>query len=492
MKKIRTLFALLLTVLLLCGTLATNALADTAMTETGTVTITNALAGAEYKLYRVFDISGITAGGEAAFITNTAWHTVIYGLHGGFGTVVRDEVGSPITPNSDFNTNTKAQEFAKAALAAGSGITPDKTASVSASGSYTVNDLQYGFYIMVSSRLSSEPLYTVFTLKDAALNVTEKNPMLPNIAKTVNGLNATTADYNEKLAYQIVIAAAAGVDTYTVSDALPPEISYDAASLQVEKRVGGVTTPLTEEADTYTVTIGTSPAGGDMITIALADTLRRSLADGDEIVIKYAGMVKPGSATLSAYRNTATLAYEATKQLTDYARVYTGHISFEKQDSVGTTPLAGAKFVLKRSDDKFAALTHGTASGTENYAFDKWVGTQAEATVITTSELQHVIRGLAAGEYTLIETEAPDDYVKGADTVVRVVATTNTAGEVSGIEMKDSTGTTVTSVTIYNTPGSTLPETGGSGTTAIYAIGAALVVCALVLSGLKRRKNAAG
>lgn len=491
MKKIRTLFALLLTVLLLCGTLATSALADTAMIETGTVTITNALAGAEYKLYRVFDISGITAGGEAAFITNAKWHSVIYGLHGGFGTVVRDEVGSPITPNSDFNTNTKAQEFAKAALAAGSGITPDKTASVSASGSYTVNDLQYGFYIMVSSRQSSEPLYTVFTLKDAALNVTEKNPMLPNIAKTVNGLNATTADYNEKLNYQIVIAAAAGMDTYTVSDELPPEISYDASTLKVKKTVGGVTTPLTEGTDTYSVSTGTSIAGGDTVTIALADTLRRSLADGDEIVIEYAGKIKPGAATLNAYRNTATLAYEATKQLTDYARVYTGHISFEKQDSVGRNPLANAEFVLQRSDGKYAKLIHGTSSGTDNYTFDSWVD-RADATVIVTSVLQHVIRGLAAGEYTLIETEAPDGYVKGADTVVRVVTTTDTTGEVSGIEMKDSTGATVTSVTIYNTPGSTLPETGGSGTTAIYAIGAALVVCALVLAGLKRRKNAAG
>lgn len=494
MKKLRTLFALLLTVLLLCGTLATSALADTALTTEGTVTITNALAGTTYEFYRVFDISGIV-GTKAAFITNATWHSVIADLNGGFGTVVDKTVtsGSPITPNENFNTSTRAQEFAVKAIAEGekAGITPDKTFTVTGStGSYDVDGLQYGYYIMVSSRKNSEgeQQYTVFTLMDSSTSVNEKNVAYPSIVKTVNDLNAVTADYNELLNYKIVIAAAAGDDTYTVTDVLPAGIDYIDSTLKVTKN--GSTTPLTENTD-YTVNVDDQTTG-DTVTITLTSTLRDSLADGDEIVIEYQGKLQSGTDTVSGHRNTATLTYEVNKTKANYADVFTGLVSFYKRNSIGNAILSGAEFVIKNNDGKFAKLTHGTSTGTDNYAFDSWKDTQAEATVITTGTLQHMIRGLAAGEYTLVEINAPDGFVKGSDTVVKVVEITNLAGEITGTEMKDGTDTVTSYVTILNTPGSTLPDTGGSGTTAIYAVGAVLVVGALVLAGLKRRKNAAG
>ena len=51
-------------------------------------------------------------------------------------------------------------------------------------------------------------------------------------------------------------------------------------------------------------------------------------------------------------------------------------------------------------------------------------------------------------------------------------------------------GLTTQVAEIVNMPGSTLPETGGIGTTIFYIGGAVLVVAALVLLLLKRRTGA--
>ena len=86
MKKFSKLFALLLALALVLGSMTTvfagNAMEPTltAPNMTGKVTISNALAGATYKLYRVLDISGTTGTGEdlkSAFVTNTTWNAAI-------------------------------------------------------------------------------------------------------------------------------------------------------------------------------------------------------------------------------------------------------------------------------------------------------------------------------------------------------------------------------------------------------------------------------
>ena len=80
-----------------------------------------------------------------------------------------------------------------------------------------------------------------------------------------------------------------------------------------------------------------------------------------------------------------------------------------------------------------------------------------------------------------MEIAAPDGYIKGADTEVLINKTVDeTTMSVTAL----STAT----ATVINTKGSELPDTGGIGTTIFYIAGGLLVLCALALVVVKRRK----
>ncbi len=491
MKKLTKLFALLLTLVLVLGTMS-SVMADNEPATTegpkGSVTISNAMAGVTYKLYRVMDINGITADGEkSAFVTNQKWHDILANEALANYLTLKDttHVGTLVTPVQDFANPTTAQQFAAALFAIGGvqDVTPDATVTITESGNHVFADLPFGYYIMVSSRDTiTQTQYTVFTLKSTSgVSITEKNVLTPAIEKKVKngGLyeDAVSADFNTVVEYQVTVKAVAGTDTYRITDVLPDQIKL-TDSLSVQKVSGAVTSDLATPAD-YTVT----PNGVKGFELTLTDTCRKQLKDNDKIVITYKGTLNPNETTIAPYANSATLHYNTDKELTDTANVFSGYVTFHKKDGKTGSALAGAKFVLTKTVDTntFYAKLEESSSG---YNFVEWVNTQEAATVITTSgtNAAHIIRGLAAGSYTLVEIEAPKDYIKGEDTVVSVNETRNEPGNVL-------IGLTTQVAEIINMPGTTLPETGGTGTTIFYIVGAVLIVAAATLLLIKRRTN---
>jgi fimbrial isopeptide formation D2 family protein/LPXTG-motif cell wall-anchored protein len=104
--------------------------------------------------------------------------------------------------------------------------------------------------------------------------------------------------------------------------------------------------------------------------------------------------------------------------------------------------------------------------------------------------------GLSAGKYTLSETKTPAGYntMEDVDLTISYVSNGNTWGvnknTNSGLVHVDaptSSAPNVINMTVENTKGSTLPETGGMGTTVFYVVGAMLVLVAAVLLVTRRR-----
>lgn len=113
---------------------------------------------------------------------------------------------------------------------------------------------------------------------------------------------------------------------------------------------------------------------------------------------------------------------------------------------------------------------------------------------VTTGEDGFIsFKDLGQGTYTLEETVAPAEYKKGND----ITITIRYVGTENNPEFKYSTDGTEPAIgmdqeiKVVNTKTSTLPETGGIGTTIFYTLGGLLAVIALVvLVSRKRMANA--
>ena len=171
-----------------------------------------------------------------------------------------------------------------------------------------------------------------------------------------------------------------------------------------------------------------------------------------------------------ANKVTKNSAYDASKDPEKTGIDSDGHKEF--------IPLEGAGFTLYKKN----------ASG-EYVA----VGSEVKGGEMTT----FTWTGLDDGDYKISETTTPDGYNTAADieftiTAAHDVLSTNpTLTSLSGgNKFTGEVNTGVITTDIQNNKGSTLPETGGMGTTLFYVLGGALVLCAGVLLVTKKRMSA--
>lgn len=176
---------------------------------------------------------------------------------------------------------------------------------------------------------------------------------------------------------------------------------------------------------------------------------------------------------------------------------------------------------------EYYRLTNGTytktapsnaAAGEEGYNADKYESTTPKyvrVTTVTTSteatgtpkrivgtvnaEGYIIFTGLNAGTYTLTETKTPAGYNTITPITFNISATQTGSSNVEGgsiswssdnTAIKLDTANGVFDTTIENKAGSTLPETGGMGTTIFYILGGFLAIGAAVLLITKKRMKA--
>lgn len=195
-----------------------------------------------------------------------------------------------------------------------------------------------------------------------------------------------------------------------------------------------------------------------------------------------------------------TVGNTTGKSPVDYVVAFTYQAIVNKIDGVTEKPLAGAVFTLykKVNGDEDPVETGITP-----------IYNTGDATTATSFEF----RGLDDGTYVLKETTTPDGYT-GVDGITFTISTTKdqtdgsealkgfdsnneavTAGNVYTLAKGVYTNATgaplgAVSVTVANKKGSTLPSTGGIGTTIFYVVGSLMVgVAGVYLIAKKRMKN---
>lgn len=210
---------------------------------------------------------------------------------------------------------------------------------------------------------------------------------------------------------------------------------------------------------------------------------------------------------------------ETGKTPEDKAIVFTYKLDGTKVDGTNSgTKLANAEFVLLNSEKNKVAKVDTTGKvvgwnelpeGYNNYTYEQWTDLNEDGKNVnfTSNESgKFSVTGLDDGTYYLREIKAPDGYnLAGADMEVKIDATTVNgqnwngmpAGALTDISVKVNSGEVqkgdtsngTVSITVENKKGTTLPETGGIGTTIFYVMGSALALGALVLLVAKKRMN---
>lgn len=291
-------------------------------------------------------------------------------------------------------------------------------------------------------------------------------------------------------------------------------------------------TPLTEDED-YTLTLNNVGNGGGSFSIEFDDLKTAPYIDQGNrnfVIVTYDATLNanaeigldgnPNSVYLEFSNNPNAAGLGRTTE--DTVIVFTYELGGTKVDGENNdTTLPGAQFVLfNGGHTRVAAVVNGKLSGWselpdgylaanhEEIPDDAWAEV-ANATITSDEDGLFSVAGLDDGTYYLREIKAPDGYNLLEDDLQIVITATTTNGQTWNgvaadaltaldISVDDAAAengdpnTGAVAITVENNGGSTLPETGGIGTTIFYAAGALLVLCAGVLLFVKLRMRKAG
>lgn len=265
----------------------------------------------------------------------------------------------------------------------------------------------------------------------------------------------------------------------------------------------------------YTVTVDEVNTNKFTVTVDVLNAIKDGkMVEGNTLYTYYTGILNEKAKVYNDGKqdNKAYLAYSnnphdhATTNSTPVKVVYdwTFKMGVKKVDGADGTPLTDAKFVLSKEKncDLGAIGDDGQPHNTENL-ISLIKNSDGSYTVAPAGYNGSVVNVMTAGDitinglddatvYYLYETKAPAGYNRLTAAVrFEITATYSDAGDncTSVTATVNNDVQSSVSVNVRNNKGSTLPSTGGIGTTLFYVIGGGLMAVAAVLLVTKKRMN---
>lgn len=498
MKK----FMALLAVLTLVLTMAVPAFAETTTPTKYTITINNGTGN--YAAYQIFkgDLHEKT-------LSNIEW-----------GDNVTDEgrtkFGNAADKAKTITTEADAKAFAVEVAkyltdpAAGTG-----TDSITVSGP--------GYYLIKNTSVGEGEVFTDYILRvvgDVTVNPKSGKPTLDKqIRHNETGLWGVVGDnqIGDTVEFRtlttVPIVSGYTQYKYVIHDEMSAGLTSNVRSNE------DVTIKVNDETvldkKYYTVTVDGTNANKFTVTVDVLNAIKDGkMVEGNTLYTYYTGILNEKAKVYNDGKqdNKAYLEYSnnphdnTTTNKTPEKVVYdwTFKMGVKKVDGADGTPLTDAKFVLSKNGNcSLGTIGDDGTPSTTTDLINLIENSDGSYTVAPAGYNGSVVNVMTAGDitinglddatvYYLYETKAPAGYNRLTAAVrFEITATYSDAGNncTSVTATVNNDVQSSVSVNVRNNKGSTLPSTGGIGTTLFYVIGGGLMAVAAVLLVTKKRMN---
>lgn len=453
----------------------------------GSITITDANPNHTFEAYQIFagEVSGKT-------LSNLKWGN-------GVNEAGQKELGSAKDNAGQLKTEANAKEFAyKVAKYLGTSAgesTPEGK-------NYKIKNLAPGYYLVKDKdgTVPDAEAYTKFILKVVGAAEVKVKSEVPTSQKKVKDTNDTTgdttgwqdsADYDigDQVPFQLTGTVAKDFSDYKGAYEL---VFHDkeSAGLTFNQKSVVVKVDGTEIKSGYTVKT-TGLEDGCSFEVVFDDLKQiNSVHNGSVITVEYTSELNtkaeiglPGNPNemRMEFSNNPNVEQNGTTTYTPWDKVivFTYKTIINKVNSE-KRPLAGAAFKLEKvNKDGSNTLVHEFTADENTTSFE--------------------FKGLDDGKYILTETKTPEGYNTMDPITFEITATHDvessnpTLTELSGnkvtgeIEFTVSQGDGSLTANVVNNKGSELPETGGMGTTVLYAAGTLMILAAAAFLVMKKK-----